>query len=108
MKKALILLLLILTFILCAVSCTGGEAPDTTDGESTDSQTAAPTEDGETTATPTDESTVTDTDPDTQPEDTSPAGVVMADIYPRSRYPARWSLHPGSGSKDCGARHGQW
>ena len=82
MKKALILLLLILTFILCAVSCTGGETPDTTDGESTDSQTAAPTEDGETTATPTDESTVTDTEPDNQPEDTSPAGVVMADIYP--------------------------
>jgi hypothetical protein len=85
-KKALILLLLILTFILCALSCTGGKAPDTTDGESTDSQTAAPTEDGETTATPTDESTVTDTEPDTepdnQPEDTSPAGAVMADVYP--------------------------
>lgn len=82
MKKLLLLLVLLLTVTLCAVSCTGGEVPDTTDGETTDSKTAAPTEDGETTAEPTDESTVIDTDPDTQPEDTSPAGVVMADIYP--------------------------
>ena len=82
MKKALILLLLTLTFILCAVSCTGGEAPDTNDGESTDSQTAAPTEDGETTATPTDESTVTDTGPNTQPVETEPEEIVVPDVYP--------------------------
>ena len=80
------LLVLLVTVAMCAVSCTDEELPDETTGGDTESQTSISDGDTETTAAPTDEETEPDMEPDTeldnQPEDTSPDGVVVADVYP--------------------------
>ena len=82
MKKYFTIFLLCLSALFLLSACVGQEPSDetdsATDGETT-AEVTAPATDPE---APTEEASEKDTEPVSDPEDTSPSGVVMADIYP--------------------------
>ena len=84
MKKYLTLTLILLTLftLLLLTACMGQNPPEETDSETDGETTAEITEPATDPEAPTEDESEKDTEPISQPEDTSPDGVVMADIYP--------------------------